>query len=401
MLTEVVLVNFKSPPFIGIGGRRWGKMTKALLRQGVKVHLVRVNWGHQDSQQVPDWMNHPLLVEHVVPCRFHSKASLWHKCVETTRKWKASLLGEYSIYDEGRDCISGLTNTLSTIVSQASIEAFIVTGPPFSWIVEVTNWVSVHAREARIWVDIRDPWLTANNWGMSALSKRQRKLEQARYARVMQATDYVSSPTFSILEEMPQLKANCRKIHFPHFFDWEDWHACNGLEIREKTWVYSGQFYVGLEDYISRLRAIIEQEGLSAKWYFFSKDHDKFNHFLGDLPQVVISQDIGGEVYAKLAQAEGLILCLADYNKDYFTTKYYDYLPSGKPILYIGPLGKVAISLSHEKRNGINQLPMKDNFTASPVVFQLPEPNEVEELQKQCLEARCQTFIELLSQHDV
>jgi hypothetical protein len=32
---------------------------------------------------------------------------------------------------------------------------------------------------------------------------------------------------------------------------------------------------------------------------------------------------------------------LADYNKDFFTTKFFDYLPYNKPIVYIGPDGAV------------------------------------------------------------
>jgi hypothetical protein len=311
------------------------------------------------------------------------------------------LLGEYSIYDEGRGCIDGLKNTLSKIAMHASIDAYIVTGPPFSWIVEVTSWKSIHAKNAQVWVDIRDPWLTANNWGMPALSARQRKNERGRYEKVLNESDFVSSPTYSILDEMPEIKASCKKIHFPHFFDWDDWCSCNGLAIQENTWVYSGQFYIGLEKYISRLREVIEQADVSSKWYFYSKDHETFRKYLGDLTQVFIFPDIGTDVYVKLAKAYGLILCLSDYNKDYFTTKYYDYLPSGKPILYIGPVGGVAKSLSHGKKNGINELPMKDNFTSPPDVFRLPEPNEAKELQMQSLEARCQTFIELLTEDDV
>ena len=368
-MNEVVIINFKSPPFIGIGGRRWGKLTRDFLENGIRVHLIRSDWGSADQRVNPKWFDHPLLSHYVIKTQEHNKeASLLSRIVQKLRFWKSRWLGEFSFFDEGRYSTEDLKGILNNITREAHIDCVFVTGPPFSWIIATSEWRSTH-HSIPLWVDIRDPWLLANNWGMANLSFIQRWREKERYQKMMEQADFVSSPTYSLLNEMPSLSSKAKKVHLKHFFDWDDWEHCVGVEVSNHTWVYAGQFYVGFEDHIEQWKSIIHSQGKKVKWKIFSKDHERFKKFFDGMEQVEIHGDIGHKVMIELASAAGLVLCLSDYNKDYFTTKYFDYEPANKPILYIGPLGEVAHSLSHSDRNGINEWVWQDNLLSDSAVI--------------------------------
>ena len=44
-----------------------------------------------------------------------------------------------------------------------------------------------------------------------------------------------------------------------------------------------------------------------------------------------------------------MLILLAEHNKDFKTTKFYEFLPFQKPYLYIGSLGEVSKIISEDK----------------------------------------------------
>jgi hypothetical protein len=95
-----------------------------------------------------------------------------------------------------------------------------------------------------------------------------------------------------------------------------------------------------------------------------------------------------------LAAASGLVLCLSEYNKDYFTTKFYDYSPAQKPIVYFGPNGRVAQYLSQFEKNAVNEWYQTDNFLSSPAVFSMQNADDA--LNSEEKDARGQQILDLL-----
>jgi hypothetical protein len=399
-MKEVMVVNFKSPPFIGIGGRRWGKLTRFFLEQGIKVHLVHAKWGDSSELKPLDWMEHQLLLRYEInPGKLakNSNLSLIDKLIFKCNAWKAHWLGEYSIFDEGRRSLSELQSTLNTIKSHNQIEAVFVTGPPFSWVTTVSQWSAQF--QLPIWIDIRDPWLRANNWGMQNLSIFQRRGEEERYRSMFANAHFVSSPTMSLLDEIPLPQFAHKKVHLKHFFDWEDWMQSQGINTESDLVVYSGQFYVGMDTYMGVWKDII-LEKKQVRWEIYSKDWKRFREYFNGMEQVKIYPDQGQQVFERLAAASALVICLAEYNKDFFTTKYYDYLPAQKPILYIGPMGKVAETLLNNQRNAVNTWFLKDNFSDDTAVFELPKGRYLEQLNEDEKSARGNYILELFKENE-
>jgi hypothetical protein len=65
---------------------------------------------------------------------------------------------------------------------------------------------------------------------------------------------------------------------------------------------------------------------------------------------VRISDSIGKKIEDRIAQAHWCIILLADHNKDFFTTKYFEYQTLGTPYLYLGASGEVLKSIEEENR---------------------------------------------------
>jgi len=393
-------VNFKSPPFIGIGGRRWGKLTHFFLNQKIKVHLVYAKWGEESEWKPLEWLEHELLLKYQIePGKMakNSHLTLMEKFIFKCHAWKAHWFGEHSIFDEGRWSLSELRSTLDTIKGRYKIDAVFVTGPPFSWVSTVSNWNTQF--QLPLWVDIRDPWLHANNWGMQNLSIVQRRKEEERYRNMFANARFVSSPTLSLLDEIVLPQFAHKKVHLKHFFDWDDWKKSDGINIESDLVVYSGQFYVGMDTYMDVWKAIIIEKN-NVRWEIYSKDWKRFQQYFHGIAQVKIYPDQGSKVFDRIAAASALVICLADYNKDFFTTKYFDYLPAQKPILYIGPKGKVAETLILDPQNAMNTWFSKDNFSIEKSVFELPQRPNLDFLNGEEKAERGAYIIELLHRND-
>ncbi len=337
-MKQVLVVNFKSPPFQGIGGRRWSKISKGLIRKGSVVHNIRAEWTagvlsgtfcNGDSRSIE--INHP----------FYQKPGIVKKLKDHWHLIRTKWTGDYSYFDEGAFCIEELKQALREVLSNNKIQWVFISCPPYSWTFETVKLVKSEFKDIQIWVDLRDPWLKANNWGIPGLSPKQRKMEEKRHRFVGENADFISSPAFEILEEFDKVQLSEKLIHLRHFFDWDDHHSAEPVILFDsKTWMYTGQFYVGMDEYVDQLRNFANTHpDLCIK--MFSKDVQRFESFFSSTQNVHCEMEQGAGIFEKMSHVHGLILMLSEYNKDFFTTKFFDYLPLQKPIAYFGPNGKV------------------------------------------------------------
>lgn len=338
-MKQVLVINFKSPPFQGIGGRRWSKISKGLIRKGMVVHSIRAVWKagemdatfcNGDSRAIV--INHPFYKK---PGIIKKLKDHWHIALT---KWT----GDYSYFDEGAFCIEQLKFALRDLLSNHKIQWVFISCPPYSWTYETVKLVKSEFKDVQIWVDLRDPWLKANNWGIPGLSVKQKKAEESRHRFVGDSADLISSPAKEILMEFERNSSSCNLIHLKHFFDWDDHHSSD-LEFKsdsKKIWMYTGQFYVGMDQYVHQLKQFAHAHS-DHSIKVFSKDVNSFISILDSENNIHCEMEQGAGIFEKMSHVEGLILMLSDYNKDFFTTKFYDYLPLQKPIVYFGPNGKV------------------------------------------------------------
>ena len=90
---------------------------------------------------------------------------------------------------------------------------------------------------------------------------------------------------------------------------------------------------------------------------------------------ISINPSVGKEIFKIISEADYVLILLAEHNKDFKTTKFFEFLPFQKPYLYIGPLGEVAKNIREDEMGFVIKDVKKDtvsfieSYFASKLVF--------------------------------
>jgi hypothetical protein len=356
---NIVVVNFKSPPSKSIGGRRWGKFSKQILKNGWDLDVITSATYSEGQSRVPEWDKLPgkYYFHHIVEINplnsiFHQSTGNYHKLKRCVIKWIQQLKINGSIYDEGIGSRNEIHHCLTSIADKKGIDLIVVSGPPFSWCVYTAEWVKFNQKNFKFWVDLRDPWINGKNYGLEALNKRRQNAENVNANFVFSVADFISAPNFKLLEinnfEIENAKA--RKILLEHFFDPDDFNGFFNTQkqtTRILRGIYAGDFYPEYENQIERwnyfTKAFFDHylNKVTLELNVYSSAYNKFQKHFHLNNSIKCFPSIHQEIFKELSCADFLIIASSEFNKDFFTTKFFEYLPLRKPILYLGPYGEV------------------------------------------------------------
>jgi hypothetical protein len=250
---------------------------------------------------------------------------------------------------------------LNEIAKKHPIEWVFATGAPWDMLLVVAEWKKEHP-SIKYWADFRDPWLNARNYGMPLLSPEKKKEEEKKTQSVILNADVLSAPATQILEHFSSLNftpsINAKFFHLKHFHSEPKLTEQSfGFSSSNITIEYGGEIYIDTEPYLEQLSkdltklrefnpALYERLNINFHSSSFNKIKAIFKHH----PCVRISDSIGKKIEDRIAQAHWCIILLADHNKDFFTTKYFEYQTLGTPYLYLGASGEVLKSIEEENR---------------------------------------------------
>jgi len=410
---EVILINFDFPPNDGIGGRRWGKLAKAMARSGMIVHVVKANTieGTQPSAWSADTI-HPNIRVHSLPRTYpiafsHPKSTLWGKILYRFYKKKLELTSNGTIYDQSIDWNRSMTPACLGILSQFDISAIIATGAPWNLLVYAAE-LKQHFPDIPILVDYRDPWINAVNYGMLGLSEKRKAAEIEKQKFVFQHCDIVTTPYPYLTDELKiwsssHVKHQPKFSTLPHFFDESDFNDLrpptkSSDEIRI---IYAGDIYASSENnwqqLISRIEELEQARGVDSKkimieLYTGATAPD----FLIKCPFVHIHKPIGRAVFDKIAQSDICLLVLSDRKKDELTTKFFEYLRCRKPLLVVSPPGELTRFVETNKL-GVHAGSSDQNLmNLLSGVFEKNDFNNSFHLEAFELQTRCEELLKLL-----
>jgi len=238
---------------------------------------------------------------------------------------------------------------------------------------------------------------------MPFLSPEKKKEEEEKTQSVIQHADVLSAPAIQILEHYSSLNlisANNKKFfHLKHFHSEPKLTEQSfGFSSREITIEYGGEIYLDTEHFLeemskdlTKLResdpALYERLQLNFHSTSFEKIQAIFKHH----PCVRISDSIGKKIEDRIAQAHWCIILLADHNKDFFTTKYFEYQTLGTPYLYLGAKGDVLQTIENENRgttwcNFFQSLLKNDPLNSQTFIQEADENNSLSFRVKEMLE---------------
>ena len=364
---HIIIVNYDFPPNKGIGGRRWGKLAKEFAAQDCIVHVIKADaLSDTDKSVWSEEVNNKNIFVHSLP-RVYPQILLSEpkNFLEKIQYRKALNIVKKNYkgtpYDISLGWEKHLIPKLNEIAKKNPIEWVFATGAPWDMLRVVSEWKNNNP-SIKYWADLRDPWLNARNYGMPFLSNEKTKEEEGKVESVIQHANLLSAPAMQILEHFCSLNfipsTNKKFFHLKHFHSKPKLTEQSfGFSSSEITIEYGGEIYLDTEPYLEELAkdltklrefnpAIYERLNINFHSTSFKKIQEIFQHH----PCVRISDSIGKKIEDRISQAHWCIILLADHNKDFFTSKYFEYQTLKTPYLYIGAKGKVLKSIEEEQR---------------------------------------------------
>ncbi len=388
---KTLLLCWDFPPNDGIGGRRWAKMAKWLLKSGHEIHVIKSKSkvGNQNSA----WLSvvnsnqiHIYEVDTYWPVKWlNSKDNKFSDKLK--HKFSAIYLTIFSkgtIYDKAIGKESDVIKLASKIIEINKIDNVIVTGAPFNLIYYAAKLKLVFPK-LFILADYRDPWLNAVNYGMQNLSAKNKLAEQNKQNLVFETIDVITAPNSFLLDEIKAtytgsnlIKANF--VELPHAYDEDDFLIFDKLKKQNPQTlkiVYAGSVYLGaksyLEEFINQINTYNSKNDHLVELEIYTDDYKSLQQFQN--AAISINPSVGKEIFKIISEADYVLILLAEHNKDFKTTKFYEFLPFQKPYLYIGPLGEVAKNIREDKMGFVIKDVKKDTVSfieshfASKLVF--------------------------------
>lgn len=401
---KALVICWDFPPNRSIGGRRWAKFAKFLDKQGFEVSVV-TNLS-EVAKSPPDqkgWIsNQDLARFHIIRIRKRFMVRWLNNYSSPFAFLTVRLAGLFlkltqrgTIFDRAIGVEKELSEVVTEIIRKRSVSFVFVTGAPFNLLYYVARLK--HGFPDVLFVgDYRDPWLTAQNYGMSSLSPARRKEEQRKQNEVFLNFDYITAPNQFLLQEIKDsytgtlpIRADFRVL--PHAFDPDDLvnvvkkdvpGSGNGGKIRL---IYAGTIYIGLEKYLNRLNdavTYLKKMGMTAsniEISVFSEKTCKEELFPGNGDIIKMQEPVGDRIFHEIAASDYVLIFLAEHNKNFVTSKFPEFLPYRKPYLYFGPEGHVSQKIVSEKLGyTIDQPADLFNILTGPGIKQMPPDADIE-----------------------
>lgn len=375
---NVLVVCWDFPPNKGIGGRRWAKLAKSILKQGYKVSVISKC---PEVSNTTSWIS---MQDYLSIRHYHIRESIWVKMLNEYEwwwsflsvrlaQWILTIFSKGTIYDKAIGIENEFLKLASRVIRDDKIAVIFVTGAPFNLIYYCSK-LKASNPQLKIVCDYRDPWIGAENYGMKHLSESRKKQELRKQNQVFENCDVISAPNRFLLEEIKRSYTGIRLsvdfIELSHAFDPDDVieyeYSENKTTSRVRI-VYAGTIYIGGEPYLNLLDNAVGE--LKTKRPDLSLEIDIYTNDT-DCAMSLINQDcfrirkpIGDKIFNEILHSDFVLILLADHNKNYLTSKFFEFLPYMKPYIYVGPPGFVAEKIVNEK-----------------IGFYLSSPNKLEEI---------------------
>jgi len=388
---KTLLLCWDFPPNDGIGGRRWAKMAKWLLKSGHEIHVIKSKSKveNQNSTWLSDVDSNQIHIYEVDTYRpvkwLNSKGSNFFDKLK--HKFSSIFLTVFSngtIYDKAIGKESEILKLASKIIELNKIENVLVTGAPFNLIYYAAK-IKLVFPKLFVLADYRDPWLNAVNYGMQNLSAKKKLAEQNKQNLVFENIDIITAPNSFLLNQIKAtyngsnlIKANF--VELPHAYDEDDFVNIDNFKKQSSTIlkiVYAGSVYFGsksyLEEFINQIEEYNSKNIHLVELEIYTDDYKSLQQFKNEA--VSIKPSVGKEIFKVISEADYVLILLAEHNKDFKTTKFYEFLPFQKPYLYIGSLGKVSESINEDEMGFVikdvkkNTVAFIESHVTSKLVF--------------------------------
>jgi hypothetical protein len=356
---HILLCNFDFPPNQGIGGRRWAKLARGLADEGFIIHVLKARpvKGNIDSAWTAE-VQHPNIQVNELPRTYPEIISNTGKDWISKLRYRVALRRlkkqeSGTIYDVAIGWEEVFNTAAYKLITEFRITKVIATGAPWNLLVYAAR-LKKHFPSVYLIVDYRDPWITARNYGMPQLEPARMQVEKEKQSFVLSKSDLLLCPNEDLLEEIraSHEKSNSRLPEMrilAHSFDETDYADTQPVNRNDNkiVFVYGGALYVEMDKHLQSFRNFLsdlrskDPELFNRMEFRIFTDNQKEAEPFRQYSNVLVSMPVGKKIFDELRSADFCLMLLSHHNRNFRTTKFYEFLPFRKPFVFIGEEGKV------------------------------------------------------------
>ncbi len=394
--TKILLICYSFPPFPGIGGRRWAKFTKNLVRDNYEIFVVGAEHRIGRPSNWTEDVNKTGINYFPIKTRFFNffhnhNFNLFSRIAYKFSKFYLQNRYKGNFYDKSLSSADLFYKKAKELIIKNEIKNLIVTIAPYR-LVDVGVRLKKEFPELNFIIDSRDPWnIYLDEWDHKYLNKTQKAFELKSELDAVAVANKVFSVCQVVidfyLEHFPARQKDF--IFVPNGYDKEE--IVDEIPMEQysgvKYFVYTGVLYdisIGLfEEFVLQLKEISDKNPLllhNIEFHFYIPEQDQFKKiankqnmikyikFFDQVPlreiQKVISNSIGG------------MLFLPPLFEFSLSTKFYEYVSHKKRILVFSNPGDVA-KLVEKHQLGYAMLPGNMRLPLEKAIDELSTEQEL------------------------
>lgn len=357
---NILIVCFSFPPFPGIGGRRWAKFAKYLVKDNFNVHVLAAeNTSQQKSEWVDDVDNSDIRINSfsLGLSRVFSfyPVNIFEKIVYRLLSLKAKLFIKGNKQDKIYFVRKRILNLADKIISENKINTLVVSIPPYK-LAHCLLPLKVKYPQLKFIVDYRDPWTDNKSYhGFATISKEDLESEIEYEKEVLNAADYIFDVNaYSLKGLKEKIKSKAKFIHLPNGYDSSDYKFTEEKNDISPTirFIYSGSFYPNLIyllqpliNCLNKLEKTNNELYRNLRFDFYGNMDHKAVELLkqANCKAVTFHGNVSRkQVLDEIHQSDFCLLFSAPDHNHALNTKFYEYLYFRKPILYFGGKGEAS-----------------------------------------------------------
>lgn len=343
MSDKLLIISFVFPPMPGVGGRRWAKFAKYLHRAGVDVHVLAAEnfldgtsaWG-PDIQELDGRITYlpskyPAALGKVpasIPEKLSYRLAL--------AKVKAKVKGNY--YDRSAHWIETVKQKTEELV-KSGFNNVLITGGPFHTCAHIPAFFKDRYPDVNVILDFRDPWTTNKTaFGFTSLSAERFQKERQLEQKALGNADFVIAVSQEMLDDFAKSvneDVNAGKYAcIPNGYDPEDIPNDLGSENENLRFVFTGTVYRQSHKAFKLFSDFMNSTDAKVEADIYGDFPVEFNAILPEKDNIRIHSRIPlQQVYREINNSMGCLLFLTEDLGYSLSTKFYEYLAVGKPLI--------------------------------------------------------------------
>lgn len=365
---RVLVFAYRFPPYAGVGGRRWSKLTKYLARAGCELDVVTVPWGDEVNQAMRDVL-HPRI-------HIHRTASLTPRIIVERNPYSfpgtitarligvAQRLDRWNLTDDAR--FWGLSMMPLARKLARNADVMVATGAPFMTHVWAARLATEKGMPPLI-LEYRDPW--------NDLPEHRKPQVASERARHMERTALSGAQAVVVVTEglrraiTRETGGRIEVTTITNGYDPEDFSPEETSSPRALNLIHTGNLYGGRQEpllaFLDAFEAVHSAEpDLTVR--FFGRFPPDIRRRYTTLESAGVLQISDTVEYLKIpsliSEAFACLHFNARHTPGALSTKIFEYAASSRPVLSINYGGDVAdlirrlnigVSVDADDREGI------------------------------------------------